>query len=257
MTGLNIFTHSILLVIRNFAAALRISFLLWAAPLALVAWASGSIMVPDPMQPGMPQGNPFESISFGPLIIGLVLTLIAYLWIAVAWHRFVLLEENPGAVLPKWRGSALKGYFIKGLLLVLALLVAAIPLLVLMVALSGILAQSLVSMLIFQTLASIPLMYLFYRLSLILPAAALGNSMGFGDSWATTERISGPIAGVAIYTVIAGVLLNVLSSVLVLSGVGSFLPVLVQAITQWVSMMVGVSIMTTLYGYLIEDRGLD
>jgi hypothetical protein len=47
--------------------------------------------------------------AFSVIVVAL-LAMVIMLWVAVAWHRFVLLAEAPNGWLPIWNGSAVASY---------------------------------------------------------------------------------------------------------------------------------------------------
>ena len=93
-----------------------------------------------------------------------------------------------------------------------------------------------------------------YRLSLSLPAAALGEPMGFGASWGATKGAGGDILVLAILSVVAAVVID-LPPAFIFPNL-TILAVAWQFATGWVILMVGVSILTTLYGHYVERRPL-
>lgn len=54
------------------------------------------------------------SVAFGVgFFSGMVVAFIATLWIAVAWHRFVLLNEAPQGLLPAFKGDRVMAYLLR------------------------------------------------------------------------------------------------------------------------------------------------
>jgi hypothetical protein len=264
--GWQIVRHSFVLLFRNLSDALKISLgplLIGVVVALLVASATGLppellTRVTNPAL--MMQISQFltGSAVFGLLII-LVMVVFITAWVAVNWHRFVLLEEYPG-LLPALSGQPIGGYVWRAVLLSLVLIVVSLPVSFIVglilapflgpgtISPTGIIPMSL------GILLGAFLSWVWLRLALILPAAAVGNRMGMGDSWTVTGQLSGAIfqAGL-ILMVINGVAGYAVEAVFGASVIGL---VLGQAVT-WVSLMVGVSILTTLYGHLVEDRVID
>ena len=92
------------------------------------------------------------------------------------------------------------------------------------------------------------------RLSVVLPAAALGNLMRIGESWQVTTPAANALWGVA-------VLLAVLNTVL--SYIGTFfvpadlaMALVFQTAIYIIEGLIFVSVLTTLYGHLVEGRAL-
>ena len=132
--GGQIVVHAFRLVFRNLSDALKVSvgpYLigLVVAALAMMAlggspaaWLSGNVdmMAGDPMAAA--------GLGFASLVAMLVMLFISS-WVAVAWHRFVLLEEYPG-VLPALAGRPVWPYIGKAVRLALILIVVAIPVMI-------------------------------------------------------------------------------------------------------------------------------
>ena len=116
MKGWEIFIHSVRLVFSNLNAALQISLVPYAisglAFLFLGASAISLMEAGDPAQLMQVSGG----VWLGLLVYGVVAILMS-LWIAVAWHRYVLLEEYPTGWIPGFHGDRIGSYFMKGLLL--------------------------------------------------------------------------------------------------------------------------------------------
>jgi hypothetical protein len=179
--------------------------------------------------------------------------IVVFSWVAVTWHRFILLEEYPGPV-PSLTGKPIGSYIWASIKLAIILILAAIPILLIvglpmasLVAISP-LAGSLVGTLLVGGVLG----YLWLRIALILPAAAIGETLTIGESWSATARVSGAIFGVAILVMVVNLIVN-LPSLLIGGGVASLV---LSLIGQWFTAMLGVSILTTLYGHLVEGRDL-
>ncbi len=204
----------------------------------------------------MLQGQPeMAQRAFVPVMIILLTYLLVFAWVAVAWHRFVLLEEYPG-LLPAFNGRPVLPYLGKTLLVAMVLLLVMIPLLLLVsLALGPILmAAPLIGGIILGLLIGIVFSYFWLRFAICLPATAVGKPMKIGESWSATAPLSGTIFGVTI--IISA--LNLLASYAAgqLGALSGVLGMVAEVGVTWVTMMVGVSILTTLYGHLVEGRDL-
>jgi hypothetical protein len=245
VTGWKIFSHSVFLLNHNFKDALRISSpLILAMVLSFVmggANATGTIGT-GAIGSG---GSPNETLS----ILLQVLTGIAGLWVAVAWHRFVLLEEH-GGTLPAFHGRRMLSYFVVILLLifVLALVGGAAG------ALIG-LAFGVSTLLFMVGILAIfvSAFWIFYRLSPMLPAAALGRSLGPAEAWGKTTGLSGAILVSGLSLIVAS-LLGGAVAMLVMFQISIVMGVILLGLLQWAYTMVGISILTTIYGMAIEGR---
>ena len=194
--------------------------------------------------------------ALGPLGVALLsmlwvlATVITYCWIAVGWHRFVLREEYPAGSFPRWDGGAVWAYIVQsikiGVVLVAGGLVAAA-----LVALAAAAAPNTFAVTALTALATtFALAWIGLRIGLGLPAVSLGERLGLRSSWRATAALSGPVF-------VAAVLLTFLGVVGSLAGELP-LPLAVPAafVLDWITLMLGIAILTTLYGHLIEGRDL-
>ena len=100
----------------------------------------------------------------------------------------------------------------------------------------------------------VPLAVVSYRLGTSLPAVALDEGGPFMAGWDATRGENGTIAVLALVTV----LIVFGSSVIGLYVLIGITPLFVawNIVFNWLAMMVGVSVLTTLYGHFIEKRAL-
>ncbi|NDV98208.1 hypothetical protein [Salipiger sp. PrR002] len=245
MKGWRIFLHSLRMVIDNLGTALRVSLVLY-----LVQVASQIATYLHPMQTDA-SGGPVTVIGV-PALVLVVLAVLASLWIAVAWHRFVLTGETPRGWLPRWHGGEILGYFGRsimiGLVIFLGLMVAAIPVALISAGLPG-----LAPILVFGLVGLGG--YLFFRLGLILPAAAVGERLSLKDAWKATKDDDGAVITLAL-VVIGGSLLVELPA-LIDDTAGSIINLVYGLVINWFATMIGISILTSLYGHFIEGRPID
>jgi hypothetical protein len=240
--GWQIFTHSVRLVWANLGVALRISALLYIISAAFQVWAQVSGF--GTMEDGVPNTE-----GAGIQFIGTIVSVITSLWIAVAWHRYILLEEEPDGFLPNWNGGRMAAYFgrsiLIGLAMVAVVLVASLPI---AIGLQGPLAAAILSV------GSIFAVFLFYRLCAILPSAAVGEPLTMSAAWKATEGTTGTIF-VIILCMIGGLILLVLPGA-ILASISLMLGIIYMVAAQWFITMFGISLFTTFYGYFIEKREL-
>lgn len=251
MNGIDIIRHGIDMLLRNLSQALRISagpfVLLFLATLVLAAVGFG------PADVNPETGEITGSIGGATLggLVGLLLGLLVFSWVAVAWHRYVLLEETPPGLLPAFRSELVWPYLGRSVLIALILIVAAIPL-GLVMGLVFAAGQSIIATVIVGLVLWIVLGWLGMRLSLVLPARAVDKPITFGESWAATAPASGPIA---LVVVVLGVL-NVVLGLLFAQIGANILGTLLGLLLQWFTALLGLSVLTTLYGSLVERRPL-
>ena len=246
MKSVDIFVHSVRQVFGNLPAALRISGVLFAVQ-AVASLAIG------PLDPAAIETG---EVSIVGLLLVMVITLVSSLWIAVAWHRYVLLQEQPGAVVPAFRGDRVAGYFGYSVLIGLIL----IPVAMMLGVVVGVVAASIVgpeptlgAAIIVGLLVYVPLVMIGYRLSVVLPATALGEPLGLGAAWIATKDEAVTMLGLALISVACAIAVQV--PVMFLLGDGP-LAIVWQISAQWVVVMVGASILTTLYGHYVQNRAL-
>lgn len=258
--GGQIVVHAFRLVFRNLSDALKVSvgpYLigLVVAALAMMAlggspaaWLSGNVdmMAGDPMAAA--------GLGFASLVAMLVMLFISS-WVAVAWHRFVLLEEYPG-VLPALAGRPVWPYIGKAVRLALILIVVAIPvMIVITLALAPLMGDPGAGTGVIATIIAVVIGTLFswlsIRLGLVLPAVAVGKQMTFRESWTATAALSFAILTAILILVVLNV---VVSGVLGLLFRGSVVFGILDLVVGWVSVMVGLSILTTIYGHAVEGR---
>ncbi|MGR3623183.1 hypothetical protein [Pseudophaeobacter sp.] len=240
--GWKIFSHSVFLLNHNLKDALRISSpLIVAMVLNLVL---GGAMAIDNLEIG-------QSPNTGANLLLQLLTGIAGLWVAVAWHRFVLLEEHGGS-LPNFHGARMLSYFFVILLMTVVLAVVG----AVAGGVAGMLFGSFTPLFLVVLLGiAVSAMWIFYRLSPLLPAAALGKSMGVKQAWEATSRISGAVLAAALLLIFFS-LLSGAAAALVMFQVSVLIGVVMIGVLQWAYTMVGISILTTIYGIAIEGRDI-
>lgn len=257
MNGMDVVRHGIDMLLRNLGPALRVS----AGPVLiafLVTAVLGALGLGAALGPGADFSQP-AGIGAGwgfTLFVGTLLAMLLWLfvlsWVAVAWHRYILLEEQPG-LLPPLRSDLVWPYLGRTVLLALLLILLAIPVsIVAGFLLYGAGPENLVAVFVVQTVLSLLLGWVAMRLSLVLPARALDRPLRFGESWAATAPVSG-----AIFVVV--LVLAVINAVLALlfGAMGdNLVTVLLSLAVQWFTAMLGLSVLTTLYGALIERRTL-
>ena len=250
MKGLQIFTHSVRLVFSNLENALRVSLVLY-----LVQAANSIFLYLNPPEMTEMAGTEFPVMvpgTAGSSLLLSILAVIASLWIAVAWHRFVLAEEYPTGWLPRWHGSNMLSYLgrsiLLGLFIAFAVVAASIP-----ISLIAMVAPPLVAMVPFFMIGFGA--YLFFRLSVMLPAAALGEKLRLGEAWDATKGETGTLLTLTAIVVAASIVVQLPT---LLSGdATSFISLVYALVVNWFATVIGISLLTTLYGHFIEKRPID
>ncbi|KPQ06933.1 MAG: hypothetical protein HLUCCA12_08150 [Rhodobacteraceae bacterium HLUCCA12] len=258
MKGLSILIHAIGMVTGNLGAALRISAVLMAIQfvLAIVLGVQFLYTGEDTTELMMSGQYPYASTG-----LMFVIQAVSTLWIAVAWHRFILREEVPGGALPAFNGAAILSYVWAGIIFVLILVVVAIPFGIL----GGLIAGPLMSTgstagltiggtLLFLVLW-LPVTYVSYRISPILPAAAVQEPIPLKEAWYATGTSGAAFVVLAIVSVLAVWVINL--PAFLLAGLSSLLAFVWSFAVQWAVLLVGVSVLTTIYGHFVEKRALN
>jgi hypothetical protein len=257
--------HSIRSTINNFPFAFHVSWP-WMAvllPLNIIASLYGLTHEFNPEKPDMA-----ELATAGPFLILMVLvSFISYSAIAVSWHRYILLDEVPQG----WARLRLDGpmwrYLGNIILIVLAMALIAVPVVIAVGVLGAILVAGMGSSGIAVAAALGIAAYAFiavagYRFSIKLPAVALNErQFTLADAWNCSRGNFWQLLGLGlIYLVIAvafGLLIFAVSDVLGLVGsAGAAVAVAIQVVVNWVLTILGVTILTSLYGFFVEGREL-
>ncbi|MGR3494513.1 hypothetical protein [Citreimonas sp.] len=245
MKGWQIFMHSVRLVLRNLGPALRVSAVLYAVQVAGQVSALYS-----PIDAGDVPGVAQEGSALS--VILAIAAIVASLWIAVGWHRFVLEEEYPYGWLPQWHGATLLRYLwvsiIVGIVVVLGVLLAFIPIVLFLAAapaIAGIFAFGMIG------LGG----YLFFRVGVMLPAIAVGQRLGVREAWRATKDADGAIVVLAF--IVIGASLVIQAPALLNPDPASIVNVVYTIVTGWFATIIGVSVLTTLYGHYVQGRPID
>lgn len=261
--ALNIILHTFRMIFGNLGQALRVSVGPYLLMIVLVTLAFAMVGMPmsgamDPMAQMMS-----PAVGLLPLLL-LPLVMFVTSWVAVSWHRFILLEEYSG-ILPAVSGRPIWSYAGKAILLGLLVMVVALPIFLILGTImmpfagaGGMPADPsaglpLAGLLVFA-LATVVLTFLSLRWGVALVGTALGKPIGFSDAWRATKPISGVIFGVAAILM----LINTLPG-FILTPITQAVPIIgtvLQLMLTWLTMMLGISILTTLYGHVIEERPL-
>lgn len=242
-----IFVHSIRQVFGNLSEALHVSGLLYLLQMAVAVMVG---VTPASMDPNA-EVPPEQALAALAMVVVL---LISTLWIAVAWHRFVLLGERPAGYIPTMSAGRLLRYGGRSLLIGLAVVVLALVLgLASSILVVPILGETPLAALISVLAMIVPGLAVLYRLSAALPGLALDRPTGFADGWVATTGDTATILILAFFTGLIGI---VLGAPLRLMPQGTLVALLWELGAGWLQLMISASILTTLYGHYIEKRPL-
>ena len=187
--------HSFVMLFGNFAMALRLSAVLYAVQaIPNIYFLNFMSDVSDAELGLSPQFWLFGSFN-------MVILMITGFWIAVVWHRFILVEEIPSGYIPKFHGLRIMAYFGQSVLLGLLIMAIGIGLAMIFVfpVLShfGNRSQTLITMTIYGAIILL-IAPIFFRFAAILPAAALGDWLGWGGAWRATKGSTGSLVLVSL-----------------------------------------------------------
>lgn len=273
-----ILRHGIRSVLHNAGATLRISW-----PWLIIIAAAYAMFVYIFMKSGFGT-TPLDSekgvgtIFMAGLILFVVLG-VGFSSIAVNWHRYILLDEMPDLAQKLRVDGRVLGYFWRGVLAgLLTVLIMIVPILILST-IAGSLLPGIVGQMgavpgpgmgpgfIVFTLVTIVIgafaTALFFRFALALPAVALGRSeIGLFDSWGRTKGLFRPLlmvaAGTVILQMIAQVIVDAVSYATMSAAgtLGLVISVPLMLAVLWFFTFLGVTLLTTLYGHIVENRRL-
>ena len=248
MKGLKIFLHSVRMVLGNWKEALQIFLVpMLCFGLCFFLLFGNSFPQLDLEQP--------ENLELGAdfalrIFIFFLVSLLLFVWCVVNWHRFVLSEEYPSSWLPKLRSKEMVNYIYKSLILFCVVFLVAIPVIFIAVAFS---ATPFGLFILFA--ASLLLSVVVYRIASILPAAAVGRNLTVSEAWnATKGGFFDILALVLVYGLVQWIASFVISSV---SSGSETVGFVINIMLSGMIGLVGVSILTSLYGHYVEGRDLD
>ena len=250
MLGWQIFTHALRMVFGNFKQVLQIT--IGPALIATIVVVAAVLFIGIPEETLATESEQAIPDGFGLLFFVIFVVVFAVVfWIAVSWHRYVLLEEYPSGFLPVFRTDRILAYFGRGILLALIMLVFFVPIMFVVVGLLGAVpALGAIVGIIVYAFVVVAVM----RLSITLPATAIGQPVGFGEAWEATKGYGGAILILLAVSFVFQVLVQLAIALF------SFIPLLGALVSIFFAMliipMINLSILTTMYGVFIEKRQL-
>lgn len=248
--------HALQSVHKNIGYAFRISWpwyaVLAVVNIAVIALSGYALAGGIEVHPG---------IVFPIIFLVLLLTMLAFASIAVNWHRYILLDQVPiGAELFRLDGLTWR-YF--GNILLIGL-TAGIGLVIFMLVLQAFASLSAITAIasLFIGLAGIVAFAIaIYRLSIKLPAVAIGRrDFSLGQAWTATSGNKQPIFFVILIqfllAVAVGIVFFMLNFALAYVDpiLGLIVSQLIQVFVGWLLAIFGITILTSLYGFFAEGR---
>ena len=161
-------------------------------------------------------------------------------------------QERLSIVL-EWQGGRMLGYLgrslLIGIIVVLAVAAASIPLMMLMAVMPGVVQSFLPFAMV--ALGSV----IIFRLGVMLPAGTIDRKLTLRQAWQATSGQTDTILVLAL--VAAGAAVVVQIPTLVSGDPGSLISLVYSIAVNWFVTMIGVSMLTTLYGHFVEGRAID
>ncbi len=199
------------------------------------------------------------AFPWGSFMITMISMTFVYVWVVVGWHRYVLLEESPSFV-PKLEAGRIFAYIGKSLLILLLLIPVGFVAgtLVGIVSAADLFTPSTTRNPVFGmaigVLLVFPISLFVYRMSPLLPAAAIGRTMTISQAWGAMKGEMGMLAMLGLISTALTIALSLPTLLLLPLGTGPLMAY--QFVVGWIQLMVGASIITTLYGIYVEGRTL-
>ena len=256
-TALAIIAHALRMLIFETTTTLRV--ILPALIMVIGSAVVAIVMVPEAIDAiqSAPETVvvPAPSGVFLLLILG-VIGLLGYALMAILWHRHVLMNgaERPEALFPNM--SIFLRYVGRAIVVGFMQMLASIPIALAMglVGIYLIPAAGGLAILLIGLLGGVAFVWVALRVSLVLPAGALGHYMSVGESWNATAPLSKVIWGVSILLAGLNMFVFTLADAVIptLHGIS----LIAYTVVYLLEGLVFVSVLTTLYGNLVEGRSL-
>ncbi|MDU8926061.1 hypothetical protein RXV86_01550 [Alisedimentitalea sp. MJ-SS2] len=252
--ALSTLQHDLGATLRILVVPYALSQVVFFLPLFLLVSSASrpSLLTPD-RQGALAEAGPWMTFVLI-FVSGMVLA-----WAAVAWHRYVLRNDRSTPGGQAFEKGRMIGYFGRTLLIgfLIVFVMAIFMMLVMAVGFAEILkpfgsnpAEPSFSTLIWAIALGILVTYLSTRHSLILPARALDETMSLSQSWRETASARADILGFAVILI----LLQNLTPLLPLAGLAAFV---MLNLASLIGIALGIAMLTSLYGHLIEGRSFD
>ena len=208
---------------------------------------------------GIAAKNVFNANGSGPDFAIAMAGLIAFASIAVSWHRYILKDEVPQGLARLRLDSVVWRYVGNSILLFLIFFAIGLPFGFLAWAIST--AIGLAGTVVFVAILFLAALSTSYRLSIKLPSIAMERTdIRFADAWRMTSGNFWQFMGLGVVFLLillgVGLAVGAITSVVGLTS-STLLLVLIIAIQQvvnWVATILGVTLLTSLYGFFVEGR---
>ncbi len=215
--------------------------------------------------------------SFIIIFILILIATLATISIAIGWHRYMLLTEQPPKIHLINFQWPLGSYFWKSLKIAFLFILIALPVMYFALSFISSISSSIIgfggSIKLFILLNALLLMplnifftWLILRIGMVLPATAIGMELGIFEAFAKTSNHRGQIFVIAILLTLFYSLPTLaplvffdfpLRTGLNISAdfkIQSFILEFIKFIFNFITFFVSFGILTVLYGHLYEDR---
>lgn len=174
---------------QHSAQLLPIMGLIWLVQIP--SFISEELFLPTDVMEMM--GLPPGAARLLPAIVVMLATYLGPAWSAVGWHRLCLLDEQPGAVLPRWHTGPVISYFFVWLFL--PVLTWGVPILAVVIvgAAMRMLGAPAAAVILPGVPAAVAAVWLTLRLSPVQVSRAAQAPLGLSEAMRRTAPISGPI----------------------------------------------------------------
>ena len=247
---------SVTMPIRNFGAVVRIFAIPIAVYAACLAYAVRLFMSGIALDPGFEYGE-IASLLFR-VFLPILAGLFFLVWGIVGWHRYVL-NEGPAKWLTPIGVRNFVRYALDSLAITLLMALIAIPVLYIlgnfMFAADVYAAFALLNPSVILLIT-----WIFLRLSPLLPSSAIDKRIGLGGAWRATSKGRLALLWVAVMWLVMDYIgaqaTRSLASTPLTPEADFRVFIVAQMVWMAISGMWGVSLITTIYGYFVEDRAL-
>ncbi|MGJ8617182.1 MAG: hypothetical protein ACSHWS_10095 [Sulfitobacter sp.] len=253
-----ILAHALRMLIHEPGTTLRV-----ITPALLIVLASvvaAVVLVPDTLTALQSTPETFVAPSPSSIMLMLLIAaagLVGYALMAILWHRHVLLNGTEARDILRPGSAIILGYLWRAIILALVQFLIAIPIAIAIAIIGGIgsaLTGAAVAFFVIGILAGILFVWIALRLSVVLPAAALGNSMRIKESWEVTAPIAKTLWSLAVLLAMLNVAISLITVVILPDS--AVIAMGLQTMVYIVEGLVFISVLTTLYGHLVEGRSL-
>ncbi|MDW3222369.1 MAG: hypothetical protein R8G34_05680 [Paracoccaceae bacterium] len=190
--------------------------------------------------------------------LGVIVGLAGIVAFAVLWHRHALLDDTARDSVMRPAGHILSRYLGEAVLVLMITFAAAFPVGSIFGIVIAVMDHQGLETKTAEILITIPLtvflLWVAIRVSLTLPAASIGQKLSISESWVATGKISGDIFWTAVLLTIVNVTIFSLTN-----GLATALPKLEIAFSLLqivIQSLIHISLLSTLYGHLIQGRSL-